>query len=139
MLVDTLLLRAETKAFLLSPMEDQLVDKLVQYIIVIGSQLFHVKFFDALMVRKFRPGVLLVTDLAHDRYLRTVNLDMIVELCSRHVLKFFSVTYITPELRTRILRMRLKFSESLPDNLSFSFIIIKEASMRELTKIDAVL
>ena len=121
----------------MSSVEDQLVYKLIQNIVVISSQLFNVELFDALVVRELSSWVLLVAHLAHNRHLRTVSLDMIVKLGSRHMLEFFSIADIASEFRARVLGMSLKLTQSFPDNLTSS--VIEVASMRELTEINTVL
>lgn len=118
-------------------MENQLVNKLIQNIVVISGQLFNVEFFDALMIGELSSWVLLVANLAHDWDFRTVSLDVVVKLGSSHMLEFFSVADIASEFRARVLSMSLELSQSLPDNFTSS--IVKIASMRELTEIDTVL
>lgn len=118
-------------------MEDQLVNKLIQNIVVISGQLFNVEFFDTLMIGELSSWVLLVANLAHDWDFRTVSLDVVVKLGSSHMLEFFSVADIASEFRARVLSMSLELSQSLPDNFTSS--IVKIASMRELTEIDTVL
>jgi hypothetical protein len=117
--------------------EDQLVNKLIQNIVVISGQLFNVEFFDTLMIGELSSWVLLVANLAHDWDFRTVSLDVVVKLGSSHMLEFFSVADIASEFRARVLSMSLELSQSLPDNFTSS--IVKIASMRELTEIDTVL
>lgn len=118
-------------------MENQLVNKLIQNIVVISGQLFNVEFFDTLMIGELSSWVLLVANLAHDWDFRTVSLDVVVKLGSSHMLEFFSVADIASEFRARVLSMSLELSQSLPDNFTSS--IVKIASMRELTEIDTVL
>lgn len=67
-LVDALLSHAQPKPLLLSSVQDQLVNQLVQHIVVVGSQLLNVEFLDALMVSELFSRVLLVADLAHYGY-----------------------------------------------------------------------
>ena len=122
---------------MLSSVEDQLVNKLIQNIVVISGQLFNVEFFDALMISELSSWVLLVANLAHDWDFRTVSLDVVVKLGSSHMLEFFSVADIASEFRARVLSMSLELSQSLPDNFTSS--IVKVASMRELTEINTVL
>jgi|TARA_B110001450_G_C17586519_1_gene467175 hypothetical protein len=117
--------------------ENQLVNKLIQNIVVISGQLFNVEFFDTLMIGELSSWVLLVANLAHDWDFRTVSLDVVVKLGSSHMLEFFSVADIASEFRARVLSMSLELSQSLPDNFTSS--IVKIASMRELTEIDTVL
>lgn len=122
---------------MLSSVENQLVNKLIQNIVVISGQLFNVEFFDTLMIGELSSWVLLVANLAHDWDFRTVSLDVVVKLGSSHMLEFFSVADIASEFRARVLSMSLELSQSLPDNFTSS--IVKIASMRELTEIDTVL
>jgi len=137
MLVDALLFRAESKTFLLSSMEDQFINQLIQNIIIVSGQLFYVKLLDALVIGELSSGVLFVANLAHDWHLWAVSLDMVVELSPSHVLEFFSVANVAPEFRARVLSVHLQLSKGLPDN--FSLAGVQVASMWKLTEIDTIL
>ena len=137
MLVYALLLWAESKAFLLSSMEDQFVNEFVQNIVVVSCQFFNVEFLDTLMVCEFCSWIFLVANLTHNWNFRAISFDMIIELSSSQMLILFSVADVTSEFWARVLSMSLEFSKGLPDN--FTSTIIKVASMRELTEVNTVL
>jgi len=81
--------------------------------------------------------IFLITNVAHDLNLGTISLDMVEKLSSCHVLELLSVTDITSELWTLILRMSLELSKGLPDDLGFTRLLIP-ASMRELAEVNTV-
>jgi hypothetical protein len=98
-LLNALVLGAETKTFFLSSMKNEFVCQLVDNVIAMGIQLVNIEFLYALMTTEFCSGVLLVTDLAHHLHLGTVSLDVVVQLRSSHVLELLSVADIASKLR----------------------------------------
>jgi hypothetical protein len=89
------------------------------------------------MVRKFRSNELFVANVTHYWTFWTVSLEVIIKLSSGQVLVFFYVTNVTTELRTVELSVGLEFTKSFP--YYFTSAIVQVASVREFTKIDAIL
>ena len=116
-------------------MKNEFVCQLVDSIKAMSIQLFDIELLDALVRAEFCSGILFVADLAHHLDLGAVILDVIVKLCSRHVLELLSVADIAPELWAVELSMCLELSKSLPNDLSSADGV---ASMRELAEVNAV-
>jgi len=87
-------------------------------------------------MRKLGSNVISITNLACNWHVWAFYLNVLMELSSCKVLKFFSITNITAEFWAVELRMHLKFSESFPNDFRFSVLV---ASVREFTKINTVL
>lgn len=78
MLLDALLLLADTESLLLSSEKDEFVGQVVNNIVAVSVQLFNVKLLNAVMALELTSGILLVADLAHDFHLWAVSLDVVV-------------------------------------------------------------
>ena len=76
------------------------------------------------------------TNLALDHNRRAIVLDMLGQLSSCHVLKFFIVANIASKLRTLIHGMLLEILHGLPNN---DLLSVLPALVREFTKVNAVL
>jgi len=134
MLFDTWRHHTHAETLSLSPVKNQLVGQIVNDLEGISLQLFNVDILDALMLVKLTSRILLIADLAHDKYFWAVSLNVIVELGSRHVLELWPIADITPKLGAVELSVCLELSEGLPDELTTRIW----ASMWELTEINAV-
>lgn len=134
-LLYALVLGAETKSLLLSPVENELIGQVINDIIAVGVQFVNVELLDALMGSEFHSAVFLVTDLAHDLDLRAVSFNMVVKLCSCHMLKLLTIADIAAKLGAVKLSMSLELSKSFPDDYRSS---LRVASVRELAEINTV-
>ena len=135
--LNALHVNAETNTFFLSLMKNEFVGEVVQDLRRHLSQLFKVEVLDALMIRKFSPEILFIAYLAHYQNLRTVFLNVFIQLTSSHVLVLLSVANVTTEFRAVKLSMCLQFIKSFPHYFSSSIVSI--AFMWKFTKVDTVL
>jgi hypothetical protein len=117
-LLDAVLLLADTESLLLSSEKNELIGQLIEYIVAISVKLLNVELLDAVVAIELTSGILLIADLAHNLNLWALNLDVVVELGSSQMLELFSVADITTELGALELRMTLELSKSLPDDLA---------------------
>jgi hypothetical protein len=136
-LLDALLLLADTESLLLSSEKDELVCQVVDDIVTVGVKLLNVELFDAVMAVELTSGILFVADLAHDLYLWAISLDVVVELGSGQVLELLSVADVASELGALELSVTLELSKSLPDDLT-ALSCLRPASVRELTEVNTV-
>ena len=91
-------------------MQYQLVGQILQHVKRVRLQLVDVEVFDTLVLRELTSCILLIANLTHDHDCRTVALDVIIQIGSRHMLVLIQVTNVTAELGTVELCMCLQLS-----------------------------
>jgi len=106
----------------------------IKNLIRINIELFQVEFLNTLVVVEITTGELLIAYLTHNQDLRTILLNMIIQLPSSHHLCILPVAYITPKFRAMELSMSLKFTKGLPNDF-----VGAGAFVGELAEIYAVL
>lgn len=136
-LLNTTVLGADSKGFLLPFVEDQLLREVFDHFKTLQTKLLEVEVFDALMALELVSWVLFIADLAHYFYSWTLRSDMDVQFLSGQVLKLGHLADIATELGTVKLAMLMQLCDSPPDNL-FVAVYVK-ASMRELAEVNQVL
>lgn len=87
-------------------------------------------------MRKFSSNIISIANLAGDWHVWAFYLNMLMELSSCKVLKFFSIANIATKFWAMELSMYLKFSKSFPNDFRLSVLV---ASVGEFTKINTVL
>lgn len=89
------------------------------------------------MIMEISSWILFIANLTHDKNLRAFTSNMLLELSTCHMLKFFTVANIATEFRAVELSMGLQFTQSFP----YDFVVSMNrwTSMWEFTKINTVL
>jgi hypothetical protein len=137
MLLNTLLLLADTETLLLSSEENEFVGQVIDDVVTVLVEFLDVELLNAVMSFELASSVLFVANLAHDLDLRAISLEVVKQLGSCHMLELLSVADVTAKLGALILGVRLELSKSFPDDLT-SHVASSPTSVGELTEVDAV-
>lgn len=129
-------LRAQTKSFFLTLVQDQFIREVIDHFETHQTKLLKVKVFDALVLSELRSRVLLIATHAHHADRWTLGLYVHRQFLSSQVLELGELADVATKLGTTELAVICKLSDSSPDYFLVSILI--EASVRELAVLDEV-